>query len=116
MYTLVHIQHCISNFTNFLPGILQECACSYMITTFLGPCKKCDTFMTSEIRFLDKHVWEETLLPKLASFHDNCVVPEIVSPIHSLGLPIRNVAKEVINVSHFLHGPRNVVINYKNEH
>ena len=41
----------------------------------------------------DKNFWDEKLLPKLISFYDNCVAPEIVSPVHSLGLPIRNLSK-----------------------
>ena len=32
-----------------------------------------------------------TLLPKLSEFYDNCLAPEIVSPVHALGLPIRNL-------------------------
>ena len=38
--------------------------------------------------------WTNTLLPKLVSFYDNCVAPEIVSPIHSLGIPIRDLSKK----------------------
>ena len=36
--------------------------------------------------------WTDKLLPKLTSFYDNCVAPELVSPVHSLGLPIRNLS------------------------
>ena len=39
----------------------------------------------------DKVYWEKTLLPKLTEFYDNCLGPEIVSPV--LGLPIRNLSK-----------------------
>jgi hypothetical protein len=35
--------------------------------------------------------WTATLLPKLTTFYDNCVAPEIVSPVHVLGMPIRNL-------------------------
>ena len=34
-----------------------------------------------------KQYWEQQLLPKLMEFYDNCLGPEIVSPIHALGLP-----------------------------
>ena len=27
------------------------------------------------------------------SFYDNCVVPEIVSPVHALGIPMRHLSK-----------------------
>ena len=37
--------------------------------------------------------WEDTLLPKLVSLYDNCVAPETVSPIHTLGLPLRDLSK-----------------------
>ena len=33
------------------------------------------------------------LLPKLHSFYKNCVAPEIVSPVHALGLPLRDLSK-----------------------
>ena len=42
----------------------------------------------------DKEFWNGTLLPKLTSFYDKCLAPEIVSPVHSLGLPIRDMAKQ----------------------
>ena len=35
----------------------------------------------------------EGALPKLVSFYNNCVVPEIVSPVHTLGIPIRDLSK-----------------------
>ena len=34
----------------------------------------------------DTDYWTGALLPKLVLFHDNCVAPEIVSPVHTLGL------------------------------
>ena len=39
----------------------------------------------------DNNYWENILLPKLSEFYDNCLAPEIVSPVHALGLPIRNL-------------------------
>ena len=41
----------------------------------------------------DDDYWQKTLLPVLESFYDNCLGPEIVSPVHALGLPIRNLSK-----------------------
>ena len=38
--------------------------------------------------------WISKLLPKLVSFYDNCVAPEIVSPVHPLGIPIRNLCHQ----------------------
>ena len=35
--------------------------------------------------------WNNTLLPKLIDFFDNCLAPEIVSPVHTLGIPVRNL-------------------------
>ena len=43
---------------------------------------------------------KDKLLPKLNSFYDNCVAPELVSPVHILGLPIRNLSN-VISVLKF---------------
>ena len=41
----------------------------------------------------DESFWKDRLLPKLVDFYNNCVVPEIVSPVHPLGLPIRDLSK-----------------------
>ena len=43
----------------------------------------------------DQNYWKITLLPKLENFYDNCLAPEIVSPIHALGLPLRDLSKIV---------------------
>ena len=32
----------------------------------------------------DDNYWRNTLLPKLESFFDNCLAPEIVSPLRDL--------------------------------
>ena len=41
----------------------------------------------------DKGYWTEQLLPKLEAFYDNCFAPELVSHIHALGLPMRDLSK-----------------------
>ena len=40
-------------------------------------------------RLLEKQIF----LLKLTAFYVNCVGPEIVSPLHPLGLPIRDLSK-----------------------
>lgn len=40
----------------------------------------------------DQSYWD-TLLQKLTVFYDSCVAPEIVSPLHVLGLPMRDLSK-----------------------
>lgn len=42
----------------------------------------------------DEDYWNLTLLTKLTTFYDNCVAPEIVSPVHVLGIPIHNLLNE----------------------
>ena len=37
----------------------------------------------------DSTFWEKELLPKLVAFYDNCLAPEIVCPVHVLGMPIQ---------------------------
>ena len=39
----------------------------------------------------DSDFWNKHLLPKLIDFYDNCIAPEIVSPVHCLGIPVRNL-------------------------
>ena len=41
--------------------------------------------------YFNEHFWDKELLPKLIEFYDNCVGPEVVSPMHSIGLPVRNL-------------------------
>ena len=59
--------------------------CDFVIFTTKGIC-------VERIAYDDGY-WQKTLLPKLEAFFDNCLGPEIVSPIHALGLPIRDLAK-----------------------
>jgi len=58
--------------------------CNFLIYTQRG-------IHVQRIQF-DEVFWSE-LLPKLISFYNNCVVPEIVSPLHALGLPMRDLSK-----------------------
>jgi len=36
----------------------------------------------------DASFWNNQLLPKLTEFYDNCMAPEIISPVHMLGMPL----------------------------
>ena len=62
--------------------------CDLVVYTFKG-------ISVERINF-DNDFWMLKLLPKLWSFYDDshCVLPEIVSPVHYLGLPIRNLSKQ----------------------
>ena len=60
--------------------------CDLVVYTFKG-------ISVERINF-DNDFWMLKLLPKLRSFYDDCVLPEIVSPVHYLGLPIRNLSKQ----------------------
>ena len=57
--------------------------CDFVVYTTKG-------ISVQRIQF-DKDYWENILLPKLIEFYDNILGPEIVSPVHVLGLPIRNL-------------------------
>ena len=55
-------------------------------------------------------VWKELVLMKafgminlLPKFYDNCVVPEIVSPVHALGIPVRDLSKVSSFAKHVLY-------------
>ena len=39
----------------------------------------------------DEAFWLTQLLPKLIDFYDNCLAPEVVCPVHVLGMPVRNL-------------------------
>ena len=66
-------------------GIGERPWCDFVIYTSKG-------VSIERINF-DQHFWKCELLPKLISFYDNCVAPEIVSPVHVLGLPVRDLRK-----------------------
>lgn len=59
--------------------------CDFVVFTLKG-------ISVQRIRF-ETAYWTDKLLPKLTSFYDNCVAPELVSPVHVLGLPIRDLSK-----------------------
>ena len=66
-------------------GIGERPWCDFVIYTSKG-------VSIERINF-DQHFWKCELLPKLISFYDHCVAPEIVSPVHVLGLPVRHLRK-----------------------
>ena len=65
--------------------------CDFVIYTTRG-------FTVQRVPF-DGDYFDQTLLPKLVTFHDNCVAPEIVSPIHMLALPLHDLLKQLNNFS-----------------
>lgn len=67
-------------------GIGKRAWCDFVIFTTKG-------ISVERIKF-NEHFWQHELLPKLVDFYDNCVGPEIVSPMHALGLPIRDLRKQ----------------------
>lgn len=67
-------------------AIGQRPWCDFVVYTTKG--------LIIERIMLDNDYWTNTLLPKLESFYDNCIGPEIVSPLHALGLPLRDLSKQ----------------------
>ena len=57
--------------------------CDFIVYTEIG-------ISVERIKF-DSDFWNSHLLPKLSTFFDNSLAPEIVSPVHVLGLPVRNL-------------------------
>ena len=39
----------------------------------------------------DPEFWNDKLLPKLKDFYDSCLAPNIVCPVHALGLPVKRI-------------------------
>ena len=64
----------------------------------VGECTWCDFVVYTQKGcsiqqiYFNKIFWDN-LLSKLTTFYDNCVVAEIVSPMHSVGLPVRDLSK-----------------------
>ena len=44
--------------------------------------------------YFDDNFWRDDLFPKLEHFYDNCLAPEILHPMHVIGLPIHDLSKE----------------------
>ena len=63
-------------------GIGRRPWCDFVVYTTKG-------ISVERVSFNEKY-WNNQLLPKLIEFYEGCVLPEIVSPIHALGLPIRD--------------------------
>ena len=63
----------------------QRAWCDFVIYTTKG-------LSIERIKF-DREYWT-TLLPKLEAFYDNCIAPELVSPVRTLGLPLRDLSKQ----------------------
>ena len=64
----------------------QRAWCDFVIYTTKG-------LSIERIKF-DCEYWTNTLLPKLEAFYDNCIVPELVSLVRTLGLPLRDLPKQ----------------------
>lgn len=65
-------------------AIGERAWCDFVVYTQKG-------FSIQRIYF-NKTFWNNAF-PKLKSFYNNCVVPEIVSPMHAVGLPVRDLSK-----------------------
>ena len=44
--------------------------------------------------YFNELFWEKKLLPKLVSFYDSCLAPEILHPMHAFGVSIHDLSKE----------------------
>lgn len=57
--------------------------CNFVICTNKG--------ISVETIAYDEDFWNDRLLPTLVGFYENCVAPEIVSPIHLVGMRMRDL-------------------------
>ena len=64
-------------------AITQRKWCDSVVYTPKGP--------SVERIYFNQQFWDTELLPKLTEFYDNCVGPEIVSPLYPIGLPVRDL-------------------------
>ena len=60
--------------------------CDFVVFTSIG--------LSVERVSFNEEYWQNTLLPALETFYDNCLAPEIVSPVHALGMSIRDLTKD----------------------
>ena len=57
--------------------------CHFVLYTKIG--------LSVEMILFDENFWNTELLPALEAFYTNCVAPEIVCPVHFVGLPLRDL-------------------------
>ena len=57
--------------------------CDFVVYTEIG--------LSVERICFDPSSWNDDLLPKLVAFYDNCLGPELVCPVHVLGMPVCNL-------------------------
>ena len=63
-------------------GVTQRKWCDFIVYTEKG--------LSIQRIYFDEVFWKD-LLTKLKEFYDNCLAPEIVSPVHVLGLKVRDL-------------------------
>lgn len=61
--------------------------CDFVVFTSVG-------LSVERVNFNEEY-WQNALLPKLETFYDNCLAPEIVSPVNVLGMSIWDLTKDV---------------------
>ena len=66
-------------------AITQRTWCDFVVYTEKG--------LSVECIYYDSDFWSNELLPKLVAFYDNCLAPEVVCPVHLLGIPVRNLER-----------------------
>ena len=64
-------------------GVTQRKWCDFIVYTEKG--------LSIQRIYFDELYWMN-LLTKLQDFYDNCLAPEIVCPVHILGLKVRNLS------------------------
>ena len=62
--------------------------CHFVLYTKIG--------LSVETIMFDENFWNTELLPALEAFYTNCVAPEIVCPIHLVGLPLRDLRHKLV--------------------
>ena len=64
-------------------GVTKRNWCDFIVYTEKGISVECISF--------DSEFWGKELVPKLTEFFNTCLAPEIVSPVHTLGLHVRDL-------------------------
>ena len=64
-------------------AITERKWCDFVIYTLKG--------ISVETVTYDERFWKDRLLPTLVGFYENCVAPEIVSPVHLIGMRVRDL-------------------------
>ena len=88
------LQHSSSGHTSVVLKRSHPYYCQIQGQLAVGNRPWCDFVVYTRKRLIfDCEFWNTKLCPRLIEFYDDCIAPEIVSPVNIFGMPLRDLRK-----------------------